>query len=182
MLLEHGKTNVCIFNMQNDIMPHFHNHKQLVLNCQWLADVCQSLKVRCFIVEHREFGERPQALTTVAGEATRLLTDYFDFLKEPHIVEHLKRNPCEQYVLAGAETHVTLFQSAIGLKKKNKAVFLLADSCSARSEIDHTYGLERARDNGIQLITREMFFFEMIRSPQYPGYMDLAMKFIPSAR
>jgi len=92
---------------------------------------------------------RPEALTKVAGEATRLLTDYFNFLEESHIKNHLKKYPCEQYVLAGAETHASIFQSAIGLKKKAKAVFLMADACSSRSEVDDTYGLERARDNGI---------------------------------
>jgi hypothetical protein len=166
--------------MQNNFIPHFHNYEQLTLNCQWLADLCHSLKVRYFIVEHRELGKRPEALTTAAKEATRLVTDYFDFLQELHIVDHLRKHMKEQYILAGAETHASIFQSAIGLKKKENAVFILADTCSARSEVNHNYGLQRARDNGIQLITREMFFFEMIRTTQDPNYVKLATKFIPS--
>ncbi len=178
MLLERSKTHVCIFNMQLEIIPLLRNGMQLLHDCRWLADVCRSLQIACCMIEHRKLGERAQTLSDVAGDALYFEKAYFDFLQEPDIAHYVATQNQEHFVLAGAETHVCLFQSALGLKKLGKTVFLLADTCSARSNTDHAYGLSRIQESGIHVITREMFFFEMIRTSEYPGYLDLAMKFL----
>lgn len=178
MLLQKEKTSVVIFNMQLELIPLLQKGSQLLNDCCWLADMCGDLHVHVFIVEHKKLGKLSQALTEVAQGAEYLEKTHFDFMEEQHIFHALEGSNKGHYVLAGAETHICILQAAVHLKALGKEVFLLVDTCSARSKVNHDVALDRIRQKGVQLITREMFFFELIRHSEDPHYIDLAMKYL----
>ncbi|WP_289996642.1 isochorismatase family protein [Photorhabdus laumondii] len=178
MLLQKEKTSVVIFNMQLELIPLLQNGSQLLNDCRWLADMCSDLQIPTMIVEHKKLGKLSDTLTEMARSADYVEKTHFDFMEEQSIAHAVEVANKHHYVLAGAETHVCILQSALRLKAQDKTVFLLADTCSARSKIDHEVALERIRQAGVQLITREMFFFELLRHSEYPGYIDLAMKYL----
>ncbi|PHM67144.1 isochorismatase family protein [Xenorhabdus sp. KJ12.1] len=178
MLLNKEKTSVVIFNMQMELIPMLKNGSQLLNDCRWLADMCSDLQLPTTLVEHKKLGKLSESLKNLAQKAKIIEKTHFDFLKEPILISEIEKNNREQYVLAGAETHVCLLQSALHLNAIGKQVFVLADTCSSRSKIDHKVALDRLQLHGIHLITREMFFFELIRHSEYPGYLDLAMKYL----
>ncbi|MDG9669441.1 isochorismatase family protein [Hahella sp. CR1] len=178
MLLQKEKASVVIFNMQLELIPLLQNGTQLLNDCRWLADMCCDLQVPTQIIEHKKLGKLSQSLTEVAREAEYLEKTHFDFMQEQAVAHSVEAARSDHYVLAGAETHVCILQSALRLKAQGKEVFLLADTCSARSQTDHQAALRRLEQNGVQLITREMFFFELIRHSEYPNYLDLAMKYL----
>jgi len=178
MLLQKEKTSVVIFNMQFELIPLLQNGSQLLNDCRWLTDICRDLQVPLMIVQHEKLGKLPETLTEIAHGASLVEKAYFDFMEEQQVARAIEGGKEQHYVLAGAETHVCLLQSAFRLKALGKDVFLLADTCSARSESDHKVALERIRQSGVQLITREMFFFELIRHSNYSNYINLAMKYL----
>jgi nicotinamidase-related amidase len=178
MLLQREKASVVIFNMQLELIPLLKNGTQLLNDCRWLADMCCDLQVPTKIIEHKKLGKLSQSLTEVAKDAKYLEKIHFDFMQEQAIAHLVESERQDHYVLAGAETHACILQSALHLKALGKKVFLLADTCSARSQTDHEAALRRIEQNGVQLITREMFFFELIRHSEYPNYLDLAMKYL----
>ncbi|MGL4487462.1 MAG: isochorismatase family protein [Yersinia sp. (in: enterobacteria)] len=178
MLLQKENTSVFIFNMQLELIPLLQNGSQLLNNCCWLAEMCSDLQVPTTIIEHKKLGKLSEALTSVAHHIGHVEKTHFDFMEEQLVAHAVKTANKKHYVLAGAETHICILQSAIRLKEKGKNVFLLTDACSSRCLIDHETALERIYQNGIQLITREMFFFELIRHSEFPGYRDLAMKYL----
>ncbi|NKD55168.1 MULTISPECIES: isochorismatase family protein [unclassified Haematospirillum] len=178
MLLQKEKASVVIFNMQLDLIPLLQNGTQLLNDCCWLADMCCDLQVPTRIIEHKKLGKLSRSLTEVAGKADYLEKTHFDFMEEPVAATAVEAAGQDHYVLAGAETHVCILQSAFRLQAQGKKVFLLADTCSARSRTDHEAALQRLGRSGIELITREMFFFELIRHSEYPNYLNLAMKYL----
>lgn len=178
MLVQKDQVAVAIFNMQLEIVPLLEDGTNLLTNCCWLADVCRDLSIPHLVVEHKKLGKSSEALKEVATKATYVEKTYFDFLAHQDIRDSLESTQAQQIVLAGAETHVCLLQSALQLKAAGKTVFVLSDTCSARNQADHDAALARLQQHGIELITREMFFFELIRFSEYPQYLDLAMKFL----
>ena len=66
----------------------------------------------------------------------------------------------KQAILVGIETHVCVLQTALDLCRAGVAVFVVVDAVSSRNKLDHTYGLQRMQQAGVQLVTREMVFFE----------------------
>jgi len=178
MLLEKNNTCLVVFNMQLELIPILMNGTQLLNDCRWLVDVAKSFDLSTIIIEHKKLGASSETLKEVAEKATYFEKTYFDFSKHENIRDQILNSGCTQFVLAGAETHVCLLQSALGLQKMGKEVYVLEDTCSARNKKDHKLGLKRMEKEGVHLITKEMLFFESIRHSEYPNYIDLAMKFL----
>jgi hypothetical protein len=178
MLVRKDKAAVVIFDMQLELIPLLRNGSQLLHDCCWVADVAREFGLPLLLTEHKKLGGLSVSLHEVADGATRLEKDHFDFLQEQPIAEYVTASDREQYVLAGAETHVVLFQSALGLVARGKTVFLLTDTCSARNQVDHEAALTRLQHNGVHLLTREMLFFELIRNSEDPRYLELAKKYL----
>lgn len=178
MLVDKDKVAVVLFDLQLELIPLLVDGTQLLHNCCWVADVSRDFDVPVTLTEHEKLGGLSLDLLEVAPDAPRFRKDHFDFLREPQIAEHVAATDREQYVLAGAETHVVLFQSALSLLQRGKTVYVLADTCSARNASDHEAGLERLRRAGAHLLTREMFFFELISTSESPRYLNLALKYL----
>ncbi|MFD9737600.1 isochorismatase family protein [Umezawaea sp. NPDC059074] len=178
MLVDKDKAAVVVFDMQLDLIPLLVNGSQLLHDCCWVADVAREFDLPLALTEHRKLGGLSLSLHDLTHDAPRWEKEHFDFLREPHIAAEVAASDREQYVLAGAETHIVLFQSALSLLDLGKTVFLLADTCSARNRSDHDAGLDRLRAAGVHLLTREMFFFELIRNSEDPRYLELAKKYL----
>lgn len=178
MLLEKSKTCVIIVNMQLELVPLLVNGTQLLNDCVWMADLCQDIEVPLVVIEQKKLGNGSEALKEKAGNAAYFEKEFFDMTNHEDIKQALLNTGAEQFVLCGGETHVCLYQSAMGLKALGKEVYMMADVCSARNQIDQDYGLERLSKDGVHLITKEMFFFELQRNSELPNYLSLALKFL----
>lgn len=178
MLVRADKAAVVVFDMQLELIPLLLNGSQLLHDTCWVADVAREFDLPLLLTEHRKLGGLSLSLHEVAEGADRVEKEHFDFLRDAPAAEHVAATGREQYVLAGAETHVAILQSALGLAELGKTVFVLADTCSARNQADHDPGLARLRQSGVHLLTREMFFFELIRNSEDPRYLELAKKYL----
>lgn len=178
MLVDKDKAAVVIFDMQLELIPLLADGTRLLHDCCWLADVSREFTLPLLLTEHKKLGGVSLSLLEAAQDTPRLEKEHFDLLTEPHMLQHVTETDREQYVLAGAETHVVIFQSALSLLGRGKTVFVLKDTCSARNQSDHEAGLDRLAAEGAQLMTREMFFFELIRNSEDPRYLELAKKYL----
>jgi hypothetical protein len=178
MLLDRKKTCVVIFNMQLEMIPLLENSVLLLNNCIWLADLSTELNLPLIILEHKKLGQLSQLLVNVSPNAKIIQKDFFDCTLQENIKKQLLDIEAEQFVFAGAETHVCLFQSALGLRSLGKKVYLLGDSTSTRNVVDYNLALQRFNRLNFDVISQEMFFFEMIRNSEVAEYHGLAMKFL----
>jgi nicotinamidase-related amidase len=178
MLVHKDKAAVVIFDMQLELIPLLLNGPQLLHETCWVAEVAREFDLPLLLTEHKKLGGPSLSLHEVTEFATRLEKEHFDFLQEPSVADYVAASGRDQYVLAGAETHVVIFQSAMSLLEQGKTVFVLADTCSTRNQLDHDLGLARLQRNGVHLLTREMFFFELIRNSENPRYLELAKKYL----
>jgi isochorismate hydrolase len=178
MLVNARKACVVVFNMQLEIVPLLESGTQLLNDCCWMIDVAGTLGLPRIVVEQKKLGASSQALKAVAGDTPYLEKTYFDFTRHEDIASVLEATGCEQFVLAGAESHVCVLQSAAGLRARGKDVFVVSDAISARNTVDHAQALRRLPEIGARLITKEMFFFESIGHSEYPNYIEIAMKYL----
>jgi len=75
----------------------------------------------------------------------------------------LDRLQVQTVLLAGIETHVCVYQTAVDLLQKDYCVEVVADAVSSRNEHDKKIGLERIQSAGASLTTVEMVLFELQR-------------------
>jgi nicotinamidase-related amidase len=69
----------------------------------------------------------------------------------------------EQFVVAGTETHVCVLHTCLDLLTEGKQVFVVADAVGSRNLSDRELALARLRQNGAQIVSREMVAFEWLR-------------------
>jgi nicotinamidase-related amidase len=178
MKVEFNEASLLIFNMQLDLIPLLEDSANLTHNCIWLADLFQTHGLPAGLIAHDKLGKLAPSLLEISPDATLLKKHHFSIADEPAIIDYLNGLNRKQVVIAGAESHVCIYESVTDLINLGYEVFVLADSISARNRQDNQYALQRLNKTSCHLITKEMLFFELIKHSERPDYLDLAMKFL----
>lgn len=79
-------------------------------------------------------------------------------------IERLEQAGRDQVVICGAETHICVLQTALELKRRGDAVYLVTDASGARVEANARAAVERALALGVQCVTTEMVLFEWLEA------------------
>ena len=79
----------------------------------------------------------------------------------------------DQILLAGIETHVCILQTALDLRARGQAVYVLADACASRSPADHDQALWRLAGEGVRQASVESTVFEWLRTAEHPRFREL---------
>jgi nicotinamidase-related amidase len=65
-------------------------------------------------------------------------------------------------VLVGVETHICIYQTAMGALQKGLVPWIVTDGVSSRSEENHLHGLRRLADAGAIVGPAEMLIYELL--------------------
>ena len=178
MLVEKDECVIVVFNIQKDIIPVLHEGQKLIHDTCWLLDVAESFEIPTLLLSHKGLRETALSVKARAKKSFQSEVTFFSMLRHENIAHHVETQRKNQYILAGAEPHISLFQTAIDLKALGKEVFILEDCISSRNQKDIISSIERFKQIGCHIITKEMLFFELLRYSEYPHYIDLSMKFL----
>ncbi len=66
------------------------------------------------------------------------------------------------HILVGVETHICIYQTAMGLLERGLVPWIVADGVSARSNDNHLLSLERLRSVGAVIGPAEMIVYELL--------------------
>jgi len=79
-------------------------------------------------------------------------------------------------ILVGVETHICIYQTAMGLLGRGLDVWVVTDGVSSRHMDDHRIGLLRLQEMGVALGSSEMLIYELLGkagSPQFKQVLPL---------
>ncbi len=76
-----------------------------------------------------------------------------------HVITTLKR---PAVILAGMETHICVYQTALGLIGKGFLVHVVADACLSRKKLNWKLGLAQCEKAGANITTAESVVFELL--------------------
>lgn len=89
---------------------------------------------------------------------------------EARLTAHNRR----QIVLTGMESHVCVLQTALGLKAREYAVFVVEDGVCSRHEANHRNALARMRDAGVVITNTESVLFEWLRDSTHEHFKQIS--------
>lgn len=98
----------------------------------------------------------------------------FSCLGDDSFKEHLLNLPVSQWVLAGIEAHVCVFQTAKALLANNKQVVILNDAIGSRSVYDFSTAIAEMRDCGARISSTETVLFELIGNSKAPEFKQIS--------
>jgi len=73
-------------------------------------------------------------------------------------------------VLVGVETHICIYQTAMGLLDMGKKVWVVSDGVSSRDVEAHQAGMERLKNEGVLTGPAEMLIYELLGKAGTPEF------------
>lgn len=76
-------------------------------------------------------------------------------------------------LLCGVDTHICVYQTAVGILAMGKTPWIVVDGVSARNADNHHWGLQRLRDLGAVIGPAEMIIYELLGSAGTPLFKEV---------
>lgn len=181
MLLDVNNACLLVVDIQEKLVPFVQNNQDLIKNCRWLLEVANQMDVPILASE-----QYPQGLGSTVSDL-KLLIPNSNFMQKVHF-SSCAENQClhkimetakNQIVIIGIEAHICVLQTALELTHfDEKQVFVVADCISSRGKFDLNLALDRMRFHGIQIISKEMVFFEWLRQAGTDQFRELNKRFM----
>ncbi len=154
-----------IVDIQGNLARSMHEKEALFNNLQKLIKGAQILEVPILWTE-----QNPEGLGATMPEVAHLLSQIqpipkrsFSCCGEERFMQELKELNRKQILLAGIETHICIYQTAIDLLDLGYEVQIVADAVSSRTAENKKIGLEKMKDKGASITSTETALFELLK-------------------
>ena len=162
-MLESKTTILVIIDVQGKLAQIIHDREDLVKNLQILISGAKLLEIPIIWME-----QLPDKLGTTIPEIQELLLDMepivkdvFSCARNEEFNRQLQELHIHDIILAGIESHVCVYQTAMDLLGQDFTVHVAADAVSSRTDSNKQLGLERMLLEGVVQTSVEMVLFEL---------------------
>ena len=162
-MLRTSDTAVVIVDVQTKLIRAIHQAERMVDNARRLIAAAAVLDLPVVWTE-----QNPRALGPTVSELADLLTGEpiakmtFSCCGSWRFLDELANHEKPQVLLAGIETHVCIYQTAVDLMAAEYEVHVVADAISSRDPENRSVGLQKMRDGGAEITTVETAIFELL--------------------
>lgn len=166
-------------DLQDRLLPAIAGGAAVLANAAWLVDVAQAVGVPVLATE-----QYPQGLGHTAPELrSRLPAEaiieklHFSAVTEGGLPQGVAAGKT-QWIVVGTESHVCVLQTVLDLLVAGMEVFVVDEAVGSRRARDKELALQRMRQNGAEIVTREMVAFEWLEQAGTPLFRDVLKHFI----
>lgn len=170
--LDRSDSLLLVVDLQAKLMPAIDGGEAIVRRTVVLAEAAVRLGVPILVTEQNPAGLGPSvdALRPYAADVVE--KRHFSAARGQGFFERLP--PGRRTVLvAGAEAHVCVLQTALGLLDAGFRVALAVDAAGSRRASDKEVALRRMESCGVELVTSEMALFEWLESCDDPAFKSV---------
>ncbi|GAB4356324.1 MAG: hydrolase [Gammaproteobacteria bacterium] len=180
MLMHPRHSLLLLIDIQERLVPAIHEHERVVENSAWLLNLARELGIPVLVSEQypRGLGATVPEIRAGLAESERFEKVHFSCVADQGCREAIAESGRDQVVVAGIEAHVCVTQSVLQLLESGRQVFVVADAVASRSPRDAEAGLQRMRQAGAQIVTREMVFFEWLQRAGTDEFKRLSKQYV----
>lgn len=156
-----------VVDPQEKLMAHIHEADRVVRNTALMIRLAQTLQFP--IVANTQY---KKGIGPIVPELAPLLEHIpcpdkvcFNGLADPSVQRVINGLPgsVDTLLLCGVETHICVYQTALGAMQRGYGVWVVADAVSSRSPLNDALGQQRLRDLGAVPAPAEMIIYELLR-------------------
>ncbi|MGB0468262.1 MAG: hydrolase [Pontibacterium sp.] len=180
MLIQPNNSCLLVIDIQDKLAPAIDNIDTLIKNTRWLTEIALHLKVPVLTSE-----QYPKGLGHTVAELAEILPPEnvmekraFSCMSDPACNEKINAIRPNQVVIVGTESHVCVLQTALQLKQQAREVYVVADCVSSRNPEDKALALERMRQAGIYVVSREMVVFEWMQRSDSESFRHISKNYL----
>ena len=172
MTLRASGSELIVIDVQPRLMAVIHEAEAITRNLGRLVEGARRLGVPVEYTEQnsRALGATLPELGAEPAEVTEKMS--FDALGAPGFAERLR--PEATLVVTGAEAHICVTQTVLGLLDQGRKVAVVADAVGSRREENRAAALARMERHGAEIVTTEMVLFEWLGTAAHPEFKAIS--------
>lgn len=159
-----------LVDYQARLMPAIHDGEAVIAKAVLLAKGAQVLGVPVIGTEQNPQGLGPNVDGIREECAQTLAKTHFDACADG-LVDALEQRT--RVVVAGCEAHVCMLQTALGLLRAGKKVWVVENASGSRRPTDHAAAMRRLAAAGATIVTHEMVLFEWLDDCKHAKFKDV---------
>jgi len=164
------RSTLVLVDFQARLMPAIDRHERVLAEALRLAEVARLLDIPVVGTEQNPAGLGPGVEAIRQRCASTLTKTHFDAC-EDGLLQAIGAAP--EVVIAGCEAHVCLLQTALGLLRAGRRVWVVAPACGSRTAANHALAMQRLRDAGAVVVSTEMVVFEWLQDCLHPRFKEV---------
>lgn len=163
-----------VVDPQDRLMVHIHGAQQVVNNIGLMIHMARTFSLPILANTQYKKGIGP-----IVPELAELLLDVpcpdkvtFNGLADAGVRRELDQldSVVDTLVLCGVETHICIYQTAMGALDAGYKVYVVADAVSSRTPANNNLGQTRLREIGVVLAPAEMICYELLQQAGTPEF------------
>jgi len=176
-LLTPDKCCLHVVDPQESLMAQVHEKDRVVATIKLMLQFARIVKMP--IIANTQYkkglGLYVAELESMMGEIPRPDKVEFGALSNVKTREFYAGLPesVTMVLLCGVETHICIYQTAVGILAMGKTPWIIADGASARNVNNHVYALQRLRDLGAIVGPAEMIIYELLGRAGTPAFKEV---------
>ena len=158
-----------VVDMQASLMPVINQASERTAAVARLVQAAKLLDIPVLATEHLadKLGHTVEPLRADLQAVCH--KTHFDGTKEEGFEAFMPAGR-PQVVMVGAEAHVCVMQTALGVLQSGREVWMATDGCGSRHDEDRQCGLDRLARAGAELVSAEMVMFEWLVHAHHPQF------------
>ncbi|QAU35740.1 isochorismatase family protein [Janthinobacterium sp. 17J80-10] len=163
MLIDAHRSLLLLIDLQERLAPAIDQMEQVAQHNLWLLRLAQRLSVPVAATVQYPAGLGAMLPELAAHVAPCNIVEKIHFSAVadgclPQLADFSR----PQIILTGTEAHVCVLQTALDLLSAGKEVFVVADAVGSRRAENRLLALERLRQEGCRIVSREMVAYEWL--------------------
>ncbi len=179
MLIDAKQSALFVIDIQGRLVPAISGWQALLDHAVWLIRVARRIGVPVLACEQYPQGLGPTHPLIAAELPPGCIAGKLHFSAVAggcHGFAAADAHP--QIVVCGMESHVCVMQTVLELLDTGRQVFVVEEAVGSRRESDKALALDRMRQAGAVIVSREMVAFEWLRKADSELFRDISRNFL----
>jgi len=154
-----------LIDYQAKLVPAMHDRERLITNVLKLVRGAAAFELPVIVTEQYPQGlgpTLPEVIELLPG-VTPIAKTCFSACDDGTFLQALRASGRSQVLLAGIETHICVYQTALALVRGGWQVQAVTDACASRDPANETAALRRMEAAGVSPTNVEMALFELLK-------------------
>lgn len=176
MRIKRNNALLLIVDFQERLMPSIRNGEEIIKRTEILISGCRCLNLPVIVTQQYTKG-----LKDTVEPIKKALEDFeyidkisFSCCRNQEFSERLKALGRKDIIIAGAEAHICIKQTALDLLEQGYNLFAAVDCIGSRKEQDCYYGIRAIEKAGGVLSTTESILFDMMEDANDPCRKEIS--------
>lgn len=175
MILKREEAALVFIDVQGRLHELMHGKEDLDAGLEKMIRGARVLDIPIVATEQlpEKLGPTSEPFRTLLADVTMIPKSAFSCCGEPAFMAAVEATGKPQVIIAGMETHVCVYQTALDLLEAGREVILAADAVSSRTAENRMLALEALREAGVHILPVETILLALLRDAADPRFKEI---------